>query len=166
MDASGTLAELRRRQRAFFVKLDACNVDDDALRTPSDPVSTPEAASSWGYGLEARIHTLRSGSVPLAPSHTRVIEAASFLLRGGLLNVKGTEYQNVKQGRALLHWAWWLQQEMTRRWVAAGQLVAPSDAPAPTPLRHVLTGEAGCGQTTTLRVVEALLDFSWEAAAS
>ena len=68
MDASGTLAELRRRQRAFFVKLDACNVDDDALRTPSDPVSTPEAASSWGYGLCTRtdsalaLHWLGTGA--------------------------------------------------------------------------------------------------------
>ena len=109
-DASGTLAELRRRQRIFFAKLDACKVDDSALRTPSDPVSTRKGASSWGHKLDVRIHALRSGGVPLAPSHTQVIEAAGFLLRGGLLNVRGTQHQNVKQGRALLHWAWWLKR--------------------------------------------------------
>ena len=164
-DASGALAEFRRRQRTFFMNLDVCKVDDDALRTSSDTISTPEVASSWCRELDARIHTLRSGSVPLAPSHTRVIEAAGFLLRGGLLNVKGTQHQNVKQGRALLHWAWWLQQEMSRRWIADGTLAAPPVAPDPTPLYHVLVGGAGCGKTTTLRVVGALLDFFLAAAA-
>ena len=156
---SGTAAELRRRQREFFTKLDACKVDDDALRTPSTQISTPEAAASWGHELDVRLRTLQSQEMSLAPSHTRVIEAAGFLLRGGLLNVKGTRHLNVKQGRALLHWAWWLQQEMSRRWIADGTLAAPPVAPDSAPLYHVLTGGAGCGKTTTLRVVEALLDF-------
>ena len=80
------------------------------LRTPSTRISPPEAAASWGHELDVRIRTLQSREMPLAPSHTRVIEAAGFLLRGGLLNVKGTRHQNVKQGRALLHWAWWLKK--------------------------------------------------------
>ena len=82
-----------------------------------------------------------------------------YLLRSGLLNVKGTSNLNIKQGGALMHWAWWLQQQMSHKWVLDGVL-----EPAPfkedlAQLCHVLTGGAGSGKTTTLRVIESLLDF-------
>ena len=57
-----------------------------------------------------------------------------------------------------MHWAWWLQQQMSHKWVLDGVL-----EPAPfkedlAQLCHVLTGGAGSGKTT-LRVIESLLDF-------
>jgi hypothetical protein len=58
-----------------------------------------------------------------------------------------------------MHWAWWLQQQMPHKWVLDGVL-----DPAPlkedlAQLCHALTGGAGSGKTTTLRVIESLLDF-------
>ena len=92
-------------------------------------------------------------------AHVRAVEAAAYLLRSGLLNVKGTVLLNVKQGRALLHWAWRLQLRMSKQWVEEGALgAAPFDVHV-EPLRRVLTGGAGAGKTTALRVIEALLEF-------
>ena len=92
-------------------------------------------------------------------ARARAVEAAAYLLRSGLLNVKGTVLLNVKQGRALLHRARWLQLRMSKQRVEVGALgAAPFDVHV-EPLRRVLAGGAGAGKTTALRVIEALLEF-------
>ena len=50
---------------------------------------------------------------------------------------------------------------MSHKWVREGTLAEEPNKPAdqPEPLRHVLVGGAGTGKTTTLLVIEALLDF-------
>ena len=58
-----------------------------------------------------------------------------------------------------MHWAWWLQQQMSQEWVAKGVLGAAPFGIERVALCHVLTGGAGGGKTTTLRVIESLLDF-------
>ena len=73
--------------------------------------------------------------------------------------MKGTRYLNVKQGRARMHWASWLQQYKSKQWIDAGKRPAasfPVDVPK---LMHALVGGAGSGKTTTLRVIEALLGY-------
>ena len=121
--------------------------------------NTESCASPWQQQLHTTLTELRSEKQVLQPSHTRVFDAVAFLLRSGVLNVKGTSYLNVKQGRALLHWAWWLQQEKSRAWVEAGTLEPPPFVYDDAVLQHVLIGGAGSGKTTTMLVVEALLEL-------
>ena len=68
---------------------------------------------------------------------------------------------NIKQARAVLHWAVWLQSYKTWQWEADGQLQPQGNrkSPRPAPLNHVLIGGAGSGKTTTLLVIDALLEF-------
>ena len=58
-----------------------------------------------------------------------------------------------------MHWAWWLQQYMSQQWVDAGKLPPASFLAEGAKLMHALIGGAGSGKTTTLCVIEALLDF-------
>ena len=163
-----------KQQVTLFRKLDTLEVDithlsDAARERPADHVmDCPEAdeetaatttASTWHDGLGAAVRALHARGAPVG--HTAVLDAAAFLLDQGLLNVKGEDRLNVKQCRALLHWALWLQKKMSHQWVKAGQLAAEpwASGAKPEPLRHVLIGGAGCGKTTTLLVIEALLDF-------
>ena len=68
---------------------------------------------------------------------------------------------NIKQARAVLHWAVWLQSYKTWQWERDGELQPQGDSksPRPAPLNHVLIGGAGSGKTTTLLVIDALLEF-------
>ena len=66
------------------------------------------------------------------PSHSIVLEAAVFLLQRGLLNVKGKTYVNVKQARALLVFASWLQFRKSMRWADEKKLQL-HDAPSTVP---------------------------------
>ena len=115
--------------------------DDD------DHVAQDAAAlKPWDVQLRQSMHSLRERQTGQSPSHTRVLEAAAHLLCSGLLNVKGTKRLNVKQARALFHWAWWLQGRMSKQWIDEGFLdSAPFDINS-EPLRHVLTGGAGAGK--------------------
>jgi hypothetical protein len=69
---------------------------------------------------------------------------------------------NVKQSRAFLLWASWLQYQKSCDWLAEGKLGREGMLSTPASLRSlqlVLTGAAGTGKTTTVMVQEALLDF-------
>ena len=49
-----------------------------------------------------------------------------------------TKTLNVKQGRAFLYIAWWLQERMTAQWVEAGQL--PKTELAKTEMSDAING--------------------------
>eukprot|EP00973_Karenia_brevis_P010008 1352522-Karenia_brevis.AAC.1 len=51
------------------------------------------------------------------PSHTVILEAAVYLLQRGLLSVQNLGSVNVKQARALLIWAAWLQHKKSLEWI-------------------------------------------------
>ena len=155
--ASGRAAELCKRQLEFFRKIDAFIIDEDSARCAGECGRVPDATSAWETKLARDTESLRTAQAVAPPSHTRVIEAAIFLLRCGLLNVKGTPHLNVKQARALMHWAWWLQQQMSQEWVAKGVLGAAPFGIDRAALCHVLTGGAGGGKTTRDRVPPRLL---------
>eukprot|EP00973_Karenia_brevis_P025791 3559969-Karenia_brevis.AAC.1 len=102
------------------------------------------------------------------PSHTVVLEAAVFLLQRGLLGVRDLGHTNVKQGRALLIWAAWLQHKKSLEWVADPKVKLPREGLVQVPkwleqLIMIFVGGAGTGKTTTILVIEALVDFFYGA---
>ena len=100
---------------------------------------------------------------PVFPSTTIVIKAAIHLIQHGLLHVPDTKTLNVKQGRALLYIACWLQGRMTAYWVDEGQLpkaiLAEPEMQLWSDFAMVLIGPGGTGKTTVLKAAEALIDY-------
>ena len=75
--------------------------------------------------------------------------------------MRSLDEPNVKQARALLLVAVWIQRTVTQRLVAAQQLPSESWMPKlPVALDHVLLimGGAGSGKTTVLLVVEKMME--------
>jgi hypothetical protein len=96
-------------------------------------------------------------------SDTVVMEAAFHLLVvEGLLNVQDLGKINVKQARALLWNAAWLQEHMSVQWRKDGTL--QDDLPGDG-ARHfadfglAIMGPGGTGKTAVLKVIEALTVF-------
>ena len=94
------------------------------------------------------------------PSDTIVLEAAFFLIAEGLLNIPDLGVVNVKQARAFLWNAVWLQEHMSSHWRSEGVL----HGPAPTPRRFeqfclAIMGPGGTGKTAILKMTEALTIF-------
>ena len=92
-----------------------------------------------------------------------VMEAAFFLIEAGVLNVPLTGKANVKQSRALLHIAAWLQTFMSQSWTENGNLCphpATESAQWQKLLRLMmaLMGPAGTGKTTVVKVSLALCE--------
>ena len=91
---------------------------------------------------------LKAEMLKRQPSHTMVLEAAVFLLQHNLLSVQRLGRTNVKQGRALLIWAAWLQHRKSLEWIAENKLDRCGLVPAPKALRQlelILVGGAGTG---------------------
>ena len=153
----GHAADLRKQQVEFFKKLDNFTLDDMMLQS-SAPSAQEVKEGPWLRLFRTSVQNLRRELQAAPKGHTVVLGAAAYLLRCGLLNVKGTKYINIKQGRALLHWAWWLQRDMSQKWVADGLLPPAPWTVAATPLFHVLIGGAGTGKTTTQHVINALIE--------
>ena len=99
--------------------------------------------------------------VTVPRSRSSVVEAAFFLLENGVLNVPVVGGINVKQARALLWNAVWLQDVMNREW----ELHPLSDTTSATEssfaddFQLALMGPGGTGKTAVLRVVEALICY-------
>jgi hypothetical protein len=108
-------------------------VDDDFLQ-PSSAAAPPQTAG-WSSELKASIAAMKAelgaSVTEMKLSHTIVLEAAVYLIRRGLLNVKGTPNVNIKQGRALLTFAVWLQYRKSADWVRDDKLAKPA-----WPLEH------------------------------
>ena len=101
--------------------------------------------------LEARVR-LQAEMAKREPSHTMVLEAAAFLLQQGLLSIRQLKRTNVKQGRALMIWAVWLQRCKSLEWIAEGKLSRDTLPVEPRQLQKqvlILIGGAGTGKATT-----------------
>eukprot|EP00959_Pyramimonas_sp_CCMP1952_P163316 3413948-Pyramimonas_sp.AAC.1 len=102
----------------------------------------------------------RESAFPPVPPQTRtaVLDACVHLLRAGVLNVVDMPEINVKQARALMWNAAWLQDVMNRAWgfddpsgpTATGRLSLDDG------FQLALMGPGGTGKTAVLRVVEAV----------
>jgi hypothetical protein len=97
-------------------------------------------------------------------SETIVVEAAFFLLREGLLNIPDLGVINVKQARAFLWNAAWLQEYMNQLWrreaeFAPGTVVEDGRAELFKSFQLVIIGPGGTGKTAILKVTEALTIF-------
>ena len=85
------------------------------------------------------------------------MEAVVTLLKSGLLNIPDNGIVNVKQARALLWNAAWLQEYMNEKWHEDGSLVRElGTSPKLKNFALALIGPGGTGKTTVLKVEEAL----------
>ena len=154
-------------QSKFCKSIDFTDFDPKCCVRPSclesaQTLPTPAAVTKESFQgiVDAAIRRLPPVT---KKSDTVVMEAAFHLLVvEGLLNVQDLGQMNVKQARALLWNAAWLQEHMSVRWRNEGALQAdlPGDG-----ARHfadfalAIMGPGGTGKTAVLKVVEALTVF-------
>ena len=92
---------------------------------------------------------------------TVVMEAAFALSQQGLLNIPDVGVINVKQARAFLWNAAWLQEYMCSKWREYATLIDDDSEGAPR-LQHfalAIVGPGGTGKTAVLKITEALTTF-------
>ncbi|CAK0894190.1 unnamed protein product, partial [Prorocentrum cordatum] len=111
----------------------------------------------------ARIPVALERKVPLLArkSSTSVVEAALFLLSQKVLDIPDVGGINVKQARAFLWNALWLQDVMNREWSLddpPGSQFSSSSSLADG-FQLALMGPGGTGKTAVLRVTEALVSY-------
>ncbi len=112
-------ASVAREQRKYFKALDSAKVSHDHNTVFTKPHLASES-QNWTERLETNLQRLRVKFPRHRYSHTVVMEAAFFLLTAGVLNIPATGKVNVKQARALLHIAVWLQATMSSEWYDNG----------------------------------------------
>ena len=175
--SSGHAAALGASTMTLFKRIDQFDLDSDVLlpkvrESAAAADESPEAR--WKQAFKKTMESLPLEVNTKQPSHTVVLEAAFYILTHGVLNISSVRSINVKQGRALLHVARWLQEKMSGTWVKDGLLLpkavqtppakprlsstAPIDSAGVPLLMLILTGGAGAGKTTTIMVMEALVD--------
>ena len=89
------------------------------------------------------------------------MQAAIYLIQeAGLFNIPDTGTVNVKQARAFLHIAAWLQAHMMVEWILRGELSSKEAVDSDfLDFNLVLIGPGGTGKSTVLRAAEALIDY-------
>ena len=139
------------KQQLFFKSLDRYKID-----VSTSPASQRKTKTEFDAKLETAVK-----SMPVViPSDTVVMEAAFYLLRQGLLNIPDVGTINVKQARAFLWNAAWLQEYMSAEWRAKGMLQGCSEKPRQ--FEHfclAIIGPGGTGKTAVLKITEALTIF-------
>ena len=87
------------------------------------------------------------------------MEAAYYLVDCGLFNIPDVGTVNVKQARAFLWNAAWLQEHMTARWKLEGELSRKQTDAEPKFDDYCLAivGPGGTGKTAILKATEALI---------
>ena len=87
------------------------------------------------------------------------MEVAYYLIECGLFNIPDVGTINVKQARAVLWNAAWLQEHMTAKWQLEGELApSPNDAKAKfDDYCLAIVGPGGTGKTAILKATEALI---------
>jgi hypothetical protein len=151
-------------QQKYFKALDLGSLEppaaDHIFKDPSMSASTKQ----WEVYFKRAFVQLKSNPALHAPSHTLVMEVAFFLLEAGVLTAPQTGRINVKQARALLHIAAWLQILMSRKWIADGLLSADTLCGKKHLRRFgqmmlAIMGPAGTGKTSIIKVAEALIEY-------
>ena len=138
------------RQKKYFALVDKFYVDP--ARSPQ--VKADVKPDELQKAIQSSMSTL-----PATPPMTRtsVVEAALYLLDNGVLHIPDVNTVNVKQARALLWNALWLQDVMSREW---GLVEAPYDEDTLADgFQLALMGPGGTGKTAVLRVTEALITY-------
>ena len=116
-------------------------------------------ADAFGKALRKGVSKLKREYVS---SETVVMEHAFVLISEGLLNIPDVGRVNVKQGRAFLWNAAWLQEYMALRWRGNGELQASCVAKktiTADDYRLAIIGPGGTGKTAVLKLTEALITF-------
>jgi hypothetical protein len=156
--SSRDAVDAAKRQKVYFEAVDKYMFDVDHFRSaPSREADT----------LDRRIGDAKRKMVQAygeRQSGTVVVEAAFFLLQEGLLNIPDLGVINVKQARAFLWNAAWLQEYMNQRWrqeaeLAPGTVVEDGRAELFKCFQLVIIGPGGTGKTAVLKVTEALTVF-------
>ena len=140
------------RQSLFFKSVDGFDTGG-AFDLPPCRSKT----NSFDRALAASFRRLHERFVR---SPSVVMEAAFFLLREGLLNIPDVGTVNVKQARAFLWHAAWLQEHMNRHWRAESPLHL--DAGEKVKFENfcvAIMGPSGTGKTAVLKLSEALTLF-------
>ena len=141
------------KQRDFFRSVDGFRLD---------PLEPWAGGRKKGDDYDEALARARRSMPMRPPSETVVMEAAFFLIQQGLLNIPDVGSINVKQARAFLWNAAWLQQHMTAEWQAKGELpIPPLERTLPRFEKYCLAimGAGGTGKTGVLKISETLTVF-------
>ena len=148
---SAEAAEAAVHQQNFFKAVDKFQVE------PTGPFHENPKPNSFDTRLHEAVASLPSGN---KRTPTVVMEAAFSLLKLGLLNVPDVGTINVKQARAFLWNAAWLQEHMNEKWREEGVFLEDCPkAPRIQQFALAIVGPGGIGKTAVLKVVEALTTF-------
>ena len=121
--SAGCAAAVGERQESVFAKLDAFQIDEASAGISTKPHT--EQRDGWAQQFQTAVAAMTQDFDHVPRSHTIVIEATVYLMRRGVLNAKDTQQLNIKQARALLNFAMWLQSYKSREWVMEGKLADP-----------------------------------------
>ena len=154
-----------RAQKLYFTRLDDQSAEIDS------PCSREK---TYTKQFQAQVKSVKNAfaamklHVPLTRhSFSVVLEAAVWLLRAGVVNVRGERCVNVKQARCLFHVAAWIQKKQTGKWLQSenSELKVASKKRkdwhlerAKETFLQVLSGAAGTGKTTMVLLMEHLHD--------
>ena len=143
------------KQKCFFKAVDTFHAE------VQDEFCKPQAAhrrADYDSALSTAMHKLNKR---YTRSRTVVLEVAFFLLAQGLLTIPDLGTANVKQARAFLWNAVWLQEHMNEEWSADDIVPAPPGAQSDIVHSFALAiiGPGGTGKTAVLKATEALIAF-------
>ena len=141
------------KQIAFFKSIDSMRAEID------DKDFGKKDSDDFGKALKKSISKLHNEYLP---SETIVMENAFFLISEGLVNIPDVGTINVKQARAFLWNAAWLQEHMNKKWRDEGVLPRHVDSETKSAFDDfclAIMGPGGTGKTAVLRMVEALTVF-------
>ena len=147
--------EAAERQSGFFKSVDQFNIEPGSILK-----EVKSSKDDFDRALDAAVRKLPQS---FQRSDTVVMEAAFFLLREGLLNIPDVGTINVKQARAFLWNAAWLQEHMTTQWKQEGELRREGVADSKQKFDNfclAIMGPGGTGKTAVPKVTEALTIFS------
>ena len=146
------------KQKQFFKSVDSFRAEPTSRREAPKPHRDP-----YQQRIARSVASLQEAVGPnICPSETVVMEAAFHLIQAGLLDVPDIRKVNVKQTRAFLWNAAWLQEYMLTRWRESGEFVAEAGKHphmSADDFHLAIVGPGGTGKTAVLKLTEALIVF-------
>ncbi len=154
--ASGSALAAAEKQLLFFKAIDKYQVEAQGA---SCETASHRREDPYDAALAAAVNKL---PLTYTKSTTVVIEAAFSLLSQGLLNIPDVGRINVKQARAFLWNALWLQDYMNSVWSDTHEISGRDDRTHKTLVEDfclAIVGPGGTGKTAVLKITEALTSF-------